>query len=333
MARVTIEDISRETGLSRGTISRALNDRPDISAQTKRRVLEVCRKLNYMPSHAARSLATGRNYAVAVLVDDLHCALAAGFLRGVIGRAEKDHYAVHVSELGREAAVQERRLRALSTERIDAVLLEPALHSGPARLVAAAIGTRRLAACWPVEGTACDVFSPDFREAGRLAARVVLRGGNRDVLYVHTPGCRHADLRRDGFYEVCREHGLDPRGLTVEVRSAGEGRAATFDVLGPALQKARAVACADDATALQVLGCCYGLARVPGRDVAVLGQGNEPISARFSPALSTIDFGGEEIGRRAMGLVIQRLNEARQDPPQTVLVAPTLVERETTRNL
>ncbi len=69
MARITIEDISRQTGLSRGTVSRALNDRPDISRQTKQRVLEACRKLNYLPSHAARSLATGRSFAVAVLVD------------------------------------------------------------------------------------------------------------------------------------------------------------------------------------------------------------------------------------------------------------------------
>ncbi len=333
MARVTIEDISRETGLSRGTISRALNDRADISAETKRRVLEVCRKLNYIPSHAARSLATGRNYAVAVFVDDLYSVPGAGFLRGVIAQAEKEHYAVHVSELGCEAGVRERRLRALSAGRIDAVLLEPALDADAARVVAETIGTRRLVTCWPVEGLACDVFSPDFREAGRLAARVVLRGGSREVIYVHTPGNMHAELRREGFCEVCREHGLDPAELTIEMTPAGEGRAAASELLQAALRKARAIACADDLTALYVLGCCLSTGRVPGRDVAVLGQGNEPISARFSPALSTIDFGAEEIGRRAMELAIQRLNETRQDPPQTVLVAPALVERETTRNL
>lgn len=333
MARVTIEDISRETGLSRGTISRALNDRADISPQTKQRVLEVCRKLNYIPSHAARSLATGRNDAVAVLVGDLHGVLAAGFLRGVIAQAEKDHYAVHVSELGGEAGVQERRLRDLSAGRIDAVLLEPALTTDAAPLVAEVIGARRLVSCWPVESVACDVFSPDFREAGRLAARVVLQHGNHEVLYVHTPGCVHADLGREGFHEVCREHGLDPWKLTVEMHPAGKGRATAFELLQTALRKVRAVACADDSTALQVLGCCYGVGRVPGRDVAVLGQGNEPISARFSPTLSTIDFSAEEIGRRAMELAIQRINETRQDPPQTVLVAPRLVERETTRNL
>ena len=76
MGKVTIEDISRSTGLSRGTVSRALNDRPDISAQTKQRVLEACLRLKYVPSHAARSLATGRRYAVAVLVDDLRTMFA-----------------------------------------------------------------------------------------------------------------------------------------------------------------------------------------------------------------------------------------------------------------
>jgi DNA-binding LacI/PurR family transcriptional regulator len=103
MHKVTIEDISRDTGLSRGTVSRALNDRPDISPKTKQIVLESCRKLNYVPSHAARSLATGRNYAVAALVDNLESPFSAGFLRGAIDHARQAHYVVHVVELGPQA--------------------------------------------------------------------------------------------------------------------------------------------------------------------------------------------------------------------------------------
>ncbi|RMF85876.1 MAG: LacI family transcriptional regulator, partial [Planctomycetota bacterium] len=90
MGKVTIEDISRETGLSRGTVSRALNDRPDISAKTKRRVLEACRKLNYVPSYAARSLATGRRYAIAVIINSLTDPYDAEFARGVIAQGEAE---------------------------------------------------------------------------------------------------------------------------------------------------------------------------------------------------------------------------------------------------
>ncbi len=62
--------------------------------------------------------------------------------------------------------------------------------------------------------------------------------------------------------------------------------------------------------------------------MAILGQGNELVGARIWPSLSTVDFSGEEIGRRAAETLFQRLGETRADAPQIVKVAPQLVRRE-----
>ena len=85
MPKVTIDDISRETGLSRGTISRALNDRSDISDATKQRVMAACAKLHYTPSFAARSLATGRNLALAAVMGPLLEWLAVFAVAAMLG--------------------------------------------------------------------------------------------------------------------------------------------------------------------------------------------------------------------------------------------------------
>lgn len=327
MTKVTIEDISRHTGLSRGTVSRALNDRPDISQATKNKVLEACRQLNYVPSHAARSLATGRAYAVAVLVDDLRAAFDADFLRGVIARAQSDHYAVIVVE---SAADRERSLQhigGLARERVDAVLMAaPTVTALPAALTDA-FARRPLVAGATVSGVACDVLAPDMIESGRLVGRRLLREGAGDVLYVHTPSATGAAERLAGFHEICRERHVDAGAVTLTVTGP---RDPGWDSVPARLAGLRAVAGSDDYVALQLLLLARGAGRTPGRDLAVIGQGNEPLAQCIEPALSSVDFAGEEIGRRAMDLVLQRVNKTRLDAPQSTYVAPTLVERSST---
>src|SRR5919199_6261343 len=80
---VTLADIARELGISKMTVSRAINDHPSISAETRRRVLEVARRLNYQPNQYARALATNRSYLIGVVVPDLMHSYFAEICRGV----------------------------------------------------------------------------------------------------------------------------------------------------------------------------------------------------------------------------------------------------------
>lgn len=323
MSKVTIEDISRQTGLSRGTVSRALNNRPDISEQTKQRVLEACRKLNYVPSYAARSLATGRSFAVAVLLSDVESAFSASFLRGLIERADPAGYVVHVMDVGTTHEAAAAQIRAFSSERVDGVVIGSPLLNLEAELAHVLAG-HPTAACVPVPGISADVFLPDQVEAGRLAARHLIRGGRRDLCYVHAPGVASAEERWSGFAEVCAQEGLDAGSFRLDASHAdwrGD--------LARRLPQVRGVAATDDAHAISAMFVCFQAGRIPGRDVAVIGQGNEPLGAAVQPALTTVDFSGREIGRRSFEVLLQRLDQSRMDTPHTVTVAPQLVVRET----
>jgi LacI family transcriptional regulator len=323
MRKVTIEDISRDTGLSRGTVSRALNDRPDISAKTKQRVLASCRKLNYVPSHAARSLATGRNYAVAVLVDDLRSAFIATFLRGVINRAATSGYAVHVIETGCEP--QPDRLCSFSPERIDGVLNAVPLAAPAAGQLHQAAKGGVLTSCWPLEGVACDVLTPDQTEAGRMVTRFLLRGGLHEVLYVRRSTAGASAERLAGFQEICRERGIDPDAATATVSGLE-----ALDGLSPRLEQADGIIADDDFLAIAIMLVCARLGRRPGEDLALIGLGNEPVASEIRPTLTSVDFNGEEIGRRTMETVLQRLGQATVGAAQQIRVAPVLVQRAST---
>lgn len=330
MGKITIEDISRHTGLSRGTVSRALNDRPDISEQTKQRVMEACRQLNYVPSYAARSLATGRAYAVTVVVDDLHSTLAACFLRGVLRRAQSQRYVVHVCELGANPQGAVEYLRTVTGERVDGMLLAAPLDASVTSLLAETLEAHPVVALSPVDHLTCDVLTPDYAESGRLVGRHVLRGPAADVLYVYEGGSAAVAQRLAGFREICRTHNLDPQQTTLEIAPDGPDRFAPVRQRLPGL---RALAASDDLLAIALLALCYQAGRAPGSDIAVIGQGNDLAGTRVWPRLSTVDFCGEEIGRRAMDLLLQRITKSRQDSPQQTYVPPLLIARESTRSL
>jgi DNA-binding LacI/PurR family transcriptional regulator len=329
MAKVTIEDISRSTGLSRGTVSRALNDRPDISSQTKQRVLEACRRLNYVPSQAARSLATGRSFAVAVVADDLADALALAFLRGVLARAEAANYAVYVLELGSDPGQRRERIQRLAHERIDSVLIAAELDAGLVAPLSEAMAGRPTAACLPVDGLTGDVLAVDQVESGRLLARHLIDRCGMNVLYVHSDRPRFAAERLAGFRAVLEQRGIDPSAAIINVPSNASADALAELVGGP-LSRAQGVGATDDALAIDVMLAALRSGRRPGRDVAIGGQGNGPVSSQVHPSLTTTDFAGEETGRRAMDLVLQRLGKTRMDAPERVGVTPTLIERGST---
>ncbi len=316
--KVTIEDISQTTGLSRGTVSRALNDRPDISQKTKQKVLEACRTLNYVPSHAARSLATGRHLAVLTIVSDLADPLAAAVLRGVLASAEQQHYGVYLVELGNEATEAERRLRTISADRIDAALIATGLADEQVTLLRDALGTRRLASIAPLNGDACDCVGPDWVEAGRLAARQVLQtDGDGARVLVRGEDARFAR----GAREVLEAGGVNLDAALRVVDPSDEA------ALVSALDGGRAIATSCDRLAARLYPLCWRSGRSPGTDVLLYGCGNTELARHSQPGLSSIDLSGEEVGQRLMDLVLQRLGGTRQDGPQSIAVAPRLVSR------
>lgn len=306
MRKVTIEDISRETGLSRGTVSRALNNRPDISVETRQRVLEACTKLRYVPSHAARTLATGRNLTLAVFIDDLSSSLSASILRGVLGTTGPRGYFVHLVELNDRVPAVER-IQQVPAERVDAALLVTSLESGAFDVLKTMLEHRPLGLTAPVAGSVADVFEPDYREAGRVAGRLLLERGARRIGYLER-GSAGIDDRRRGVREILADSGASVQAVDVS-RGMSSEELGGFDAL--VLDETPLVFAASAAARNGVLPAMVGFGR--------MGWG-----AAFQSSLTIIDYAGEEIGRRLSHALLQRIEGDRDSAPQHVRVAPRI---------
>src|SRR5436305_13167712 len=88
----TLADIARELGVSKMTVSRAINNHPEISPETRARILEAAQRMNYRPNQFARALPTNRSYPLGAVVPDLMHSYFAGICRGVDALARPRRY-------------------------------------------------------------------------------------------------------------------------------------------------------------------------------------------------------------------------------------------------
>lgn len=326
MKKVTIEDISRETGLSRGTVSRALNDRPDISAKTKQVVLSACQKLNYVPNHAARTLATGRSYEIALLASDLRCPFAGEVLRGAAERADQSGYVIQVREIGRSPVDALARAMKVTPDRIDGMIVVTPEPLPNGKLLRERLTPRPIVTTSTCEAAEADVLAPDRAESGRLVARHLIQAGARELLYVWRTGSSAAEERFRGFGEVCHGAGIAVREVTLEPGDPVE----SDPTVAEQIRSIPAAAADCDGIAAALIIAALRVGREPGRDILIAGQGNSRLAADLCGGITSTDPSGHEIGERSLTTILRRIQCERADAPQQTLVAPTLIVRRST---
>jgi DNA-binding LacI/PurR family transcriptional regulator len=323
-------DVARLAGVSHQTVSRVLNDLPNVRSETKARVLAAIRELDYRPNSAARTLVTRRSQTLGVVSFDTTLYGPASMLYGIEQAARDADYFVSIVSL--RAMDRGSLLDAVSRLRDQAV--EGVVVIAPHTNAAGALS--QAAAGVPLVGAGCGVieFVPmvaiDQRTGAVMATRHLLDLGHRTVHHVAGPSnWLDAVGRADGWRAE-----LERAGAPVPQVIAGDWSARSGYAAGQRLaadSDVTAVFCANDHMALGLLRAFHEAGRqVPG-DVSVAGFDDIPEASYFTPPLTTVrqDFG--ELGRRSLQLLVDRLATGGSGPPGHVLIGPQLVVRASTR--
>src|SRR5918992_318680 len=161
---VTLADIARELGVSKMTVSRAINNHPLINAETRARVLEVARRLNYQPNQHARALATNRSYLIGVVVPDLMHSYFAEICRGVEAVARPLGYKNLICNTDEDAAREVGEVQAL-LPRTDGLIVASSLPPGETRFYRRLLkdGAKLVFIDRRLEGLRCPTITPDDR--------------------------------------------------------------------------------------------------------------------------------------------------------------------------
>ncbi|MGW5939555.1 LacI family DNA-binding transcriptional regulator [Streptomyces celluloflavus] len=327
---VTIADVAREAGVSRATVSRAINDSDLVTAETKRTVQEAITRTGFVMNARGRALATGRAETVGVLItepldelfdDPTHGRILRGVAEGLLGSGFLPVIIQASSESERALA-----LRSFGRRSVDAVIhLTP--YRGSDLLGSLAGAGLPVVLCGqlvdsPYEGIFSTVYSDDVRGA-RLAAQRVATAGRHQVAAVLGPADNPATGDRLRGYEEVLGARLDPARV-VHTRWDSAGGLTTTARLLVAHPGIDAILAGSDRIALGALAALQAAGRRVPEDVAVVGFDDHAIAASASPPLTTIAQPLVEEGRIAAQLALEMINGA---DPRTEVLDMRLVPR------
>lgn len=335
--RVTIKQVAQEAGVSTQTVSRVINDRPDVAPQTRQRILEVIKRLGYQPSALARSLIRRRSYTLGVVTAGLKYVGPSRTLSGIAEQAEAMGYSLLLKDLPRfDMGEVEPILNALLARQVDGVIwavaevgdnrdwLHDHLPSMPVPIIFLTMHHQ----------AGLSVVAIDNYMGGRLATEHLLEQGYRHIGHVAGPlDWWEARQRKTGWLDALADAGVSvsEHHWTEGTWSSKSGERAIHQLLDQ-YPEMDAVFVANDQMALSVsqVACRMGL-KIP-HDLAVVGFDGIPDAAYFWPPLTTVHQDQHQLGCLAVEHVV-RLVEASREPEsayetEAVWLKPRLIVRE-----
>src|SRR3982751_734893 len=164
---VTLADIARELGLSKMTVSRAINDDPLVNAKTKERVLAISKRLNYTPNHFARALVTNRSYLIGVIVPDLMHSYFAEIMHGIGNFARSANYQIVIGNSEEHLTREISEVEALRW-RTDGLIIAPTVPQSKSEIYQRMIneGTKIVLIDRILDGLNCPMVTTDNIEVG-----------------------------------------------------------------------------------------------------------------------------------------------------------------------
>ena len=329
---ITIKDIARELGVSVSTVSRALQNHPDISERTKELVRDCAHKMNYKPNMMASNLRTSKNTTIGVVIPELNHHFFASVLDGIEQTANEAGYNVLICQSSESVEKEEQNVQMLLNGRVAGMLVGVSKQTIRLNHLQEVIdnGVPLVLYDRPCPSLPCDQVVSDDYAGAYNALEYLIQTGCRRIMYFSSPmQLEVAHRRYQGWRDALQRYGLYRDGgaiLTCDTRAQ-----AIIETPGVMrTQQPDAIFCVNDDCAAGVLYAAQILGLKIPEDLSICGFSNAPLCRTTSPMLTTVEQHGVEIGRRAMLCLLRRL-EGEQRIAKTEMVPTDLIVRETTK--
>lgn len=328
-----MKDIAQDLGLSVVTISKVLRNHPDISEETRKRVLKRMKELKYQPNFAARTLITGRTWTVGLVVPDLLHPFFAQIAKALSAGIRKQGYSLILASSEEDPDLEKQEIEQLLARQVDVMLIASAqlgteiFSMIEERDVPYILLDRRF------EDLDANFVGVDDKAVGILATTHLIEQGCKRIAHICGPKVSTALGRIEGYKQALSNHHMKSLpGFIVSGGKPGDERGdrTGYEAAKKLLEgKVRpdGIFCFNDPMALGTMRAILdsGL-RIP-EDIAVVGCGNLLYSDFLRIPLSTVDQNSQLIGERAAKLALSLAAAKGPVTPKNELISPHLVVR------
>jgi DNA-binding LacI/PurR family transcriptional regulator len=335
--RATIKQVAKAAGVSTQTVSRVINDRPDVAPETRERIQQVIEELDYQPSALARSLIQQRSYTLGVVTAGLKYIGPSRTLNGITSAAEEAGYSLLLKELPRFDTDDVAPIfQALLSRHVDGIIWAvPEVGENRNWVNKLSLDVKIpivYLAMEPKENIS--TVSVDNYLGGQMAMSHLLEQGYRHIGHISGPmDWWEARQRMVAWKDSLRESSFEARDEHwAEGNWSSASGVQAVEKLFEQYPDMDSIFVANDQMALGVIQvmCQRGL-RIP-EDLGTVGFDNIPESAFFYPPLTTVQQDQHTLGKVAVEETIKIIESGWQglEPiePKSIMLAPTLVVRQ-----
>lgn len=314
-------DLAYELGVSTATVSRALKDYPDISTETKTRVLELAKAWNYRPNSLAASLRKQESRTLGVLVPQIVNHFFSSVINGIVDEVYDKGYRVILCQSNESTEKESVNTDALVDSQVDGVLVSVGHDTTDFKHFQMFVDEEVPVVFFDKVPQGFDVCSKvvvDDYEGAKGAIKHLVEQGCRRIAHCGGPfqaytGSERLRGYKDGIAEA--SHTYDE----TLVKECAQATIEEGDRFGHELMqmthKPDAIFCVTDAVALGAMRAIKSLGfRIPD-DVAVVGFSDWEIGALVEPQLSSVAQPGYDMGKIAVGLLLKEIKARKEKQP------------------
>lgn len=327
---VTIYDVAREAGVSMATVSRVVNNNPNVKPQTRKKVYEAIERLGYRPNAVARGLASKKTTTVGVVIPDIANANFAEVARGIEDIANMYHYNIILSNADKRKDKEIRVINTLLEKQVDGLLFMggavtedhvQAFKTSNVPIVLCATTDDK----GDIPSVDIDHEAAAFDAVGKLIAE-----GHRSIAMIsgtlQDPANGYA--RYQGYKRALEQAGIAYREEYVRIGNYRyeSGIDATQYFLNLS-DRPTAIFAATDEMAIGAIHCIQDSGLSVPEDVSVISVDNSRISSMVRPLLTTVAQPMYDIGAVSMRLLTKLMKKETVDNAKVTLPHELIVRR------
>ncbi len=315
------------------TVSRALNNKPEIKERTKERVLRCAADVGYQPNRWARSLVTRRSSIIGVVIPDIAHSFFAEITFGIEDAIDPAGYDILLCHSRASAEKEAAEINMLVGSRVDGLIVASELpENAPGFFMTLKKqGIRFVLIDRYFPGAYFNSVRTDDRAVGRIATRHLIALGHRRIAHIQGPPVSTALIRYRGYLDALttariavNEQWIVPGDFYID-----SGRAAMKKLLKLAAPPTGIFAANDPMAIGAIYACREAGLRVP-EDISIMGAGNIEGQHHPNPFVTTLDWPREELGRTAATLLLAAIDTPTRQLPTERVFEPRLLVRQST---
>lgn len=323
--RLTVKDVALKAGVSVGTVSRVLNNNPQVSPEMYARVRAVIDELGYTPNALAQSFRRQHSHTLGLVVPDITAPFFGELAKHIGGAARHSGYNVLLGDSEYSPETERSYVDALTDRRVDGLILVPTSPESPVpeRVAPRVVVVDR-------ELPRLDLVASDHRAGATTATNYLLELGHRVIAFIGGPQELPPLKQRYEAYVSSVGDTFSRLGIEMAryvemgpyVYEFGYGAAKSLLALKP---RPTALVASSDQQAIGALRACADLAVDVPSEVSVIGFDDIPLASLVTPRLTTVAQPLQEIARVAVARLLERLDVPRNRRRKQLLPTELIV--------